>query len=117
MHAPRLVSLLLTAALSAAYLVAGTRPRNPEIVRDVNDKLLHCGAYAFLGVSAGAAAGALGLGAAPLVGWAYAVAHGALLEVVQHFTPPRTAEAGDVAADAVGAALGAAALAAWRRRR
>ncbi len=116
MHAPRTASLLLTAGLSVAYLVLGTRPRNPEIVRGVDDKVIHGGAYALLGLSAGAAAGALGVGAAPLAGWAYAVAHGVLLEVVQRFTPPRTAEAGDVAADAAGAALGVAALAVRRRR-
>ncbi|HVN76711.1 MAG TPA: VanZ family protein [Thermoanaerobaculaceae bacterium] len=117
MHAPRLLSVLLVAGLSVAYLILGTRPQNPAVVRDVPDKVLHGGAYAVLGLSAGCAAAALGVGAALLAGWAYAVAHGVLLEVVQHFTPPRTAEVGDVVADAVGAAAGAVALGWWRRRR
>ena len=116
MLAPRTLSVLLLVGLSGAYLVLGTRPRNPEIVRAVDDKVIHAGAYALLGLSAGTAAAALGIGHAALAGWGYAVAHGILLEVAQHFTPPRTAEVGDVIADAAGAALGAAALAVWRRR-
>ena len=55
MHAPRILSLVTTVVLSAAYLDFGVRPQNPEV--------------------------------------------------------------GDVLADAAGAALGAAALLAWRRRR
>ena len=117
MHAPKSLSLVLVAVLSVGYIYLGTRPDNPGLVRKVPDKLLHGGAYALLGLSAGSAASALGLAGAPVVGWGYAVAHGVLLEVAQHFTPPRSAEVGDVVADAVGAAFGAAALAVWRRRR
>jgi len=117
MHAPRSLSLAVTLLLSATYLWVGTRPENPAVVREVNDKVLHAGSYALLSVTAGAGAAALGLAPAPLIGWGYAVGHGALLEAVQHFTPPRTAEVGDVLADAAGAALGALALLAWRRRR
>jgi len=116
MHAPRFLSVLLAVGLSIAYLFLGTRPQNPAIVRDVPDKALHCSAYALLGLSAGSAASALGVARAAVAGWGYAVAHGVLLEVVQHFMPPRTAEVGDVAADAVGAAVGAVILALWRRR-
>ena len=117
MHAPRSISIALVVVLSAGYIVLGTRPDNPGPVRDVPDNLLHGGAYAVLGLAAGSAASALGLAGAPLVGWGYAVAHGVLLEVIQHFTPPRSAEVGDAVADAVGAASGVAALAAWKRRR
>jgi len=117
MHAPRSLPLVATLVLSAAYLWVGTRPQNPALVRDVNDKVLHAASYAVLGFTAGAGAAALGLAPAPLIGWGYAVGHGALLEVVQTFTPPRTGEVGDVLADAVGAAFGALALVAWRRRR
>ena len=117
MHAPRSLSLAVTLLLSATYLWVGTRPENPAVVREVNDKVLHAGSYALLSFTAGAGASALGLAPAPLIGWGYAVGHGALLEAVQHFTPPRTAEVGDVLAAAAGAALGALALLAWRRRR
>ncbi|MGD1149492.1 MAG: VanZ family protein [Thermoanaerobaculaceae bacterium] len=44
------------------------------------------------------------------------VAHGVLLEVVQYFTPPRSAEVGDAVADAMGARFGVAVPAAWKRR-
>lgn len=117
MHAPRSLPLVLTLLLSAAFLWVGTRPQNPALVRNVNDKVLHAGSYAVLGFAAGSGAYALGLAPAALIGWGYAVGHGALLEAVQHFTPPRTAEVGDVLADAAGAALGALALVVWRRRR
>ncbi len=117
MLAPRTLSVLLLVGLSGAYLVLGTRPANPAIVRDLDDKVIHGGAYALLGLSAGTAASALGIGHAALAGWGYAVAHGVLLEVAQRCAPPRTAELGDVIADAAGAALGTAAVAAWRRRR
>jgi len=117
MHAPRSLPLLLTLVLSAVYLYVGTRPENPALFRDVNDKVLHASSYAVLGFAAGSGAYALGLTPAPLIGWGYAVGHGALLEVAQHFAPPRTAEVGDVLADAAGAALGAVVLLLWRRRR
>lgn len=117
MHAPRSLYVALVVVLSVGYIYLGTRPHNPEMVRAVPDKLLHGGAYALLGLSAGSAASALGVPGAPLVGWGYAVAHGVLLEVIQYFTPPRSAEVGDAVADAVGAAFGVAVLAAWRRRR
>ncbi|MBZ5588911.1 MAG: VanZ family protein [Acidobacteriia bacterium] len=117
MHAPRSFPVLLTLVLSAAYIYIGTRAENPAPFRDVNDKLLHVGAYALLGFSAGSGAYVLGLAPAPVIGWGFAVGHGALLEVVQHFVPPRSAEVGDVLADAFGAALGAAALFGGRLRR
>ncbi len=117
MHAPRILPLVTTVVLSVAFLDLGTRPQNPEFVRGLSDKLLHAGSYGVLAVSAGAGAAALELAPAPLIGWGYAVGHGALLEVLQRYTPPRTAEVGDVLADAAGAALGAALLLAWRRRR
>jgi VanZ family protein len=117
MHAPRILPLVTTVVLSAAYLYLGTRPQNPEAFRHLSDKILHAGAYGVLAVTAGDAAAAIGMAPAPLIGWGYAVGHGALLEVVQRYTPPRTAEVADVLADATGAALGAAVLAAWRRNR
>lgn len=117
MHAPRSFPLLVTLVLSAAYLYFGTRPQNPEPFRHMNDKLLHGSAYALLGFSAASGAYALDIAPAPLIGCGYAVGHGALLEVAQHFTPPRFAEVGDVLADAIGAALGAVVLVWWRRRR
>ncbi|MDD5563594.1 MAG: VanZ family protein [Thermoanaerobaculaceae bacterium] len=117
MHAPRTLSLVMTVVLSMAYLYLGTRPQNPEPFRHVSDKLLHAGAYGVLAATAADAAAVMGLALAPAIGWGYAVGHGVLLELVQLHTPPRTAEWGDVLADAAGAALGAAALAVWRQRR
>lgn len=52
-----------------------------------------------------------------LVCWGALVAFGALIEVVQKFLPPRSADAWDAVADAVGAALGVAVMLAWERRR
>ena len=110
MHAARFLSLVATLVISGAYLYVGTRPRNPELFRNVSDTVLHGAAYAALGLVAGDAAAAIKLAPAPLIGWGYAVGHGALLEAVQSLTPTRTAQVGDVLADAAGAALGAAVL-------
>ena len=117
MHAPRILPLVTTVVLSAAYLYLGTRPQNPDAFRHLSDKLVHAGAYGVLAAAAGEAAVGMGLAPAPLIGWGYAVGHGALLEVVQRATPPRAAEVADVLADAAGAAVGTVALLAWRQRR
>ena len=39
MHAPRILSLVTTVVLSAAYLYLGTRPQNPEAFQHLSDKL------------------------------------------------------------------------------
>jgi VanZ family protein len=49
-----------------------------------------------------------------VLGWAgFAVLLGGLVEVAQHFLPPRTMELGDFLADSAGAAIGAAVALAW----
>lgn len=110
----RFANLTATLLLSAGYLWLGTRPRPPRALEDVPDAATHLAGYAVLAFSATNAAAALALtpGAAWGAGWA--VANGALLEALQSRTATRQAEWSDLAADVVGAAIGAAA--AQRRR-
>ena len=86
----------------------------------LNDKLAHVAYFALVGLLA-ARAGLAGEGWGPLrtaaVVVAGALGWGFLDELHQSFTPGRSAEAADVAADAVGAALGAGAAIARLRRR
>lgn len=85
----------------------------------MNDKLAHVAYFALAGLLA-ARAGRVGEGwsarrtaAVVVLG---AAAWGALDELHQTLTPGRAAEAGDVAADAAGAALGLGAFELLRRR-
>jgi len=83
------------------------------------DKLLHLGAFAVLGGAA-----TIGLrraltlrpGAAAALGALCSAAFGALDEWHQSFVPGRDASLGDLLADALGAALAAAAIAALLTR-
>jgi VanZ family protein len=85
-----------------------------------HDKLLHFGAYAVL---AGLAVGALArariaaLGRVAAIGVLLAAAYGATDEWHQSYVPGRDADPWDWAADAVGAAAGAAAMTVILRRR
>lgn len=85
-----------------------------------HDKLLHFGAYAVL---AGLAVGAIAraklatLGRVAVVGLLLAAAYGATDEWHQSYVPGRDADPWDWAADAVGAAAGAGAMALILRRR
>jgi VanZ family protein len=110
----RFASLTVTLLLSAGYLWLGTRPRPPRALEDLPDTATHLAGYAVLGFSATTTAAALGLAPTAAWGTGWAVAHGALLEALQSRTATRQAEWSDLAADAVGAAIGAAAA---RRRR
>lgn len=112
----RTVILAATALLSIAVLVVGTRPRVPAALRRVPDWATHGATYAALAFMASHSAAALAV--APAAPWAagYAIAHGCLLELLQMLVPTRTAELRDVAADAVGAAVGVAVAAARRPR-
>ena len=83
------------------------------------DKALHAGGYALFGLLALRAAhggwrdparGAVALAAAVTIG------HGACVEIVQAFVPWREASLGDLAADALGFAIGLALYAAYPRR-
>ncbi len=110
--------MAVTLLLSAGYLWVGTRPRPPRALGDIPDTATHLAGYAVLSLSAAHTAAALALAPAAAWGAGWAVAHGALLEVLQSRTATRRAEWSDLAADALGAAVGAVvATAAVRRRR
>jgi VanZ family protein len=112
----RTLTLVATALVSIAILVVGTRPRMPRVLDRVPDWSIHGSTYAGLAFLASESAALLGV--TPAAPWAagYAIAHGCLLELLQMLVPTRSAELRDVAADAVGAAIGVAVAAAWRRR-
>lgn len=116
----RWAALTGVAAASAAYIYLGILPQNPGMLNGVPDYFIHTGAYGLLTILGAMAAEGLSLRRPALLGAAYAVAHGALLEVVQYFNPPRTAEWHDLASDAVGAMLAAVlwtGARGWLRRR
>jgi VanZ family protein len=75
------------------------------------DKLLHCVSYAALAALLWVAAGFR----APFAAWIVVTAIGMLDEVHQIYIPTRTADALDVVADALGAALITGVLEWWRR--
>lgn len=112
----RVLTLAATALLSVVVLVLGTSPRVPSALRKVPDWYGHASCYAVLGVLASRSAGYLGV--RPVVPWAaaYSLGHGVLLELLQTAVPTRSAEWGDVLADAIGTAAGVALAALWRRR-
>lgn len=87
----------------------------PRLVRNVPDTIIHAGAYAVLSESAIVTAAAFGAPLPAAVGAGFALAHGGLLEVLQMFTPPRTAEWRDVRSDALGAAAAMLLWWLWRR--
>jgi VanZ family protein len=111
----RIVSPLATLALSIAYLWLAVQPTVPQPLERFSDKLLHAVGYLLLAALACVASRHLGLPRPLAVGWSYAVVHGALLEAMQHFYPPRQASLADLLADAVGATLAVGLL--WRRTR
>ncbi len=116
MPSRRFLLLAATSVLAVTYLVLGTRPRMPEVVRDVPDTVIHAGAYALLSGSAILTAAAFAAPAPAAAGAVFAVAHGGLLEVLQMFTPPRTAEWRDLRSDAMGTAATLVVWFGWRRR-
>ena len=102
----RLVSPLATLALSSAYVWLAVQPTVPAPLDQLPDTLVHVGGYLALALLACLAARHLGLPRPLAMGWSYALAHGALLEILQHFYPPREASLGDWLADGAGATLG-----------
>jgi VanZ family protein len=107
-------ALLALGALVWATLIfwASSQPNPfPQLPRGLfeHDKLLHAAAYAVLGALV---RGAFGVRLRPWVGLSLAIAvgtaYGASDEWHQSFVPNRSSDSGDLAADAVGAAAGAA---------
>jgi VanZ family protein len=81
-----------------------------ELPYGMSDKLLHLLGYAAM------TAGVAGFchERRGVLGWAgFAVLLGGLVEVAQHFLPPRTMELGDFLANGIGAVIGAALALAW----
>lgn len=89
----------------------------PRALRGVADWALHAGAYLVLAVVAGRAAFLWGVRWPLAVALIYAAVHGAGLEILQHFNPPRRAEWSDLAANIAGAVMGAGLAWLWQRRR
>ncbi len=93
---------------------------SPGIPLNVSDKLAHLAAYALLGALVlRAANGGLGRpvsARAALFSFLLSAAYGVSDEWHQSFVHGRVASAGDVVADAMGAFLAIAVLAAWGRR-
>lgn len=109
-----MVAVLLVVGLPLGLYVGGAQPVAVGLVPAPWDKLVHAAVFALL-------AGAIGY-VSGLRGWRMlvvsicgAVAVGALDEWHQMYLPGRSAGLDDLAADAAGAALGAAALL-WRER-
>ena len=105
--AMRMVARAAAWLLLGVFLVLALHP-SPELPGpDLNDKILHI-------IGFGACGGALGYGAASRrAAWTRAalfLAIGVLVEIVQHtMVDGRTGDLGDVAANAIGLALGVAA--------
>lgn len=105
----------LTLTLSAAVLyVAGAQPVAVNLFPEPWDKLAHLLTFAVVGIAAGLAGGMRGWRMA-LCCVAGALLVGGMDEVHQMFLPGRSASWSDLAADAAGGLLGAAALAALYR--
>ena len=100
-----------TVVVSGAYLVLGLMSTVPEPLKSISDDIVHAGAYAVLGFLAAMTVAGLWSSRVAGLGACFALGHGAVLEVLQYFHPPRAAELSDLAADAAGAGLGA--LVAW----
>jgi VanZ family protein len=105
----------LTVAMSAAVLyVAGAQPVAVGLFPAPWDKLAHLLTFAVVGMAAGLAGGMRGWRMA-LCCVAGALLVGGMDELHQMFLPGRSASWADLAADAAGGLLGAAALAVLHR--
>lgn len=104
-------ALLWVLVLTVCWLAFDPKP--PAVADTGHDKLSHALAFAVLAVCAGFAHPAQPLRRLFGAG----VGFGALIELVQTQVPGRSAEWGDLLADAAGAALALLLLHAWRRRR
>lgn len=105
----RLAAVALSIGLPLGLLVGGAQPIAVGLIPTPWDKLAHAAVFALLAAAIGHASGWHGrrVLAVAFVG---ALAMGAMDEWHQMFLPGRSAGLDDLAADAVGAALGAGAL-------
>jgi VanZ family protein len=111
----RLLALVAAVAVPAGLFYGGAQPYAVGLIPPPWDKFAHAGVF---GLLAGAISYASGLSGARMwwLGFALAVLVGAADEWHQATLPGRAAGWDDLAADAVGAALGALALLLWRPR-
>ncbi len=113
----RTVALWLPVAAYMALIFHVQGLEAPPSPRGVNDKILHLGGYALLGVlGARATAGGLGRSvslAAALTAVAIAAAYGVTDEVHQGLVPMRTRDILDWYADTAGAVAGVGLVMGW----
>ena len=112
-RARRLGAVLLAVALPLGLWVGGALPVAVGLVPAPWDKLVHSLVFALLAAAVGLACGARGWRGAAL-GFGAALAVGVADEWHQAYLPGRSAGWDDLAADALGAALGALALRRWQ---
>jgi len=107
--------LPLIAACIGVWIVSSmSHPPVPAVFSFANaDKLLHCAGYSVLGALAFYGMRGRGWPREALIAWVFVVLFGFSDEYHQSFVPGRDASLGDVAADAVGGAIGVGALAWW----
>ncbi len=102
----RLAAVLLALGLALGLLVGGEQPVAVGLIPAPWDKLAHAGVFMVLSAAIGYASGWCGRSMLA-VAFFGAMAIGALDEWHQMYLPGRSAGLDDLAADAVGAALGA----------
>ncbi|MCU0292898.1 MAG: VanZ family protein [Thermoanaerobaculaceae bacterium] len=110
-----IVWLVATLTVSCAFMLVGSRPSVPRALRELSDLILHAGAYLVLAVLAARTARSFRWPVPLVLGLVYAVVHGAGLEILQYFNPPRAAEWSDWVADCAGAGVGVLVLGWWER--
>lgn len=108
-RALRVAAVLLAVGLPLALFIGGAQPVAVGLVPAPWDKLVHAAVFAVLAGAIGYASGLRGRRMLVLA-FCGAVAVGALDEWHQMYLPGRSAGMDDLAADAVGAALGVVAL-------
>ena len=109
----RVAALFLAAALVLGLFVGGAQPIAVGLVPSPWDKLVHAAVFALMAGAIDYASGLRGKRMV-LLSFCCAVMLGALDELHQIYLPGRSADLGDLAADALGAALGSVTL--LRRR-
>ncbi|MFM1991910.1 MAG: hypothetical protein RJA99_4867 [Pseudomonadota bacterium] len=111
----RVLALAALVVLVANLLWHGSQPYAVGLVPAPWDKLAHLALYGALGAAAWVGLGA-GRATADLLAPMAAIAIGVVDEFAQTFSPGRTVSLDDLAADALGAILAVAVLAALRER-